>query len=154
MKLNKRGVSIFETLIAMAVILAVTVTAITIVSNFSRISGSMLSHSEALTSAENALEAFKYADSLGEFDSLMYRVSTGMFTKDTFDLPQKTEEGLYTRGYAIYTKGDGYYSVRIRVVYTYTSESGTALFSAEVTSASGVTIYSVDNYRKAVKPLG
>ena len=70
MKKNNRGVTILEVILAMAVIMVVSVTAIMIITQFSRISSTMLSRNEVITSAENALETFKFAKSQKDLNKL------------------------------------------------------------------------------------
>ena len=141
MKLNKKGVTIFEAVLAMIVITAVSVSAIIVISNFSRISGSMTSANASMTVAENALECFKVAKTFEEFRSLVNTASTKMFTAETW------ETGNAKRG--SFETSDSNYTVKITVIYP-SSGTGEAVFSAEVLNTRGYRIFSVNEYKKAV----
>lgn len=149
--MNKRGVTILEVILAMAVIMTVSVTAIMIITQFSRVSATMMSRNEVITLSENALETFKFAKSQKEFDQLINMTgSTRFFEKEAYiqqDL-NKDENGDYIapRGSATYTLEDPHYTARVQVVYT----PDTALFSVIVVNEHGVSVYSVVNYTKGV----
>lgn len=151
MKKNNRGVTILEVILAMAVIMVVSVTAIMIITQFSRISSTMLSRNEVITSAENALETFKFARSQKEFDQLMNMTGTNrFFERDAYNQQDLNRDGdgnyINPRGSATYSMQDAHYAVRIQVVYT----PDTALFSVNVMNEHGVSIYSIVNYAKGV----
>ncbi len=72
-RLNKRGLSIVEAIVAMAVIIGVSAAAISCIESFSITSANMNSKNEAVICVENALEVFKATNSYFEYRSIRGR---------------------------------------------------------------------------------
>lgn len=66
---NKRGISLAEAVIAMAVILIVSATATTLVTYFARISARMTQRNEATDITQNSFECFAFCDTKADFDA-------------------------------------------------------------------------------------
>ena len=66
---NKRGISLAEAVIAMAVILLVSAAATTLITLFARSSARMTQRNEATNITENCLECFVFCDSKVDFDA-------------------------------------------------------------------------------------
>ena len=134
----------------MAVVLAVSASAIICIDAFSKISARMVSRNEAVTTAENALEGFKFANSLPEFDSLVGTLSNRIIERDSFTNPSPGGDNI---GRAAYTFQNTYYSVSIYVVYNYDARTATCSISV-LDTEHGLFIFSVNNYTKAVVNYG
>ena len=98
--LGKKGISLAETIIAMAVVLIVSASATATVGYFASISNRMVQRNEATTIAENSMACFTYADNLTDFENLLAdKVAS-------FD-----KEG------SVYTYQGDHYTVQLTVVY-------------------------------------
>lgn len=68
---GKRGFSLVEVVVALAVIVTVSVAAMSFIKTSSIASDRELAYSEARIYASNALEIFKYAENTDEYDKLV-----------------------------------------------------------------------------------
>lgn len=130
---NKKGMTILETVIALAVIGIISFAAVGFINGFSKISVKTLDENNATLFAENALECFKFADSDNEFENAL---------KDIASI-SKREDGGY-----VYTSGA--YTVVVTATYPGMGESGVAEFACIVTNSDGKVLDSVDSYKKGV----
>ena len=111
---GKRGFSLVEVVVALAVIVTVSVAAMSFIKTSSIASDRELAYSEARIYASNALEIFKYAENTDEYDKLV---------KNKLTKPES-----------------GYVSVDI-VVKTENSES---TFTATATKQNGDTLFTLE----------
>ena len=130
---NKKGMTILETVVALAVIGIISFAAIGFINSFSRLSVKTADENKATLFAENALECFKFADSAVEFENAL---------KDVASIDER-EDGAY-----VYTAGS--YTVVVKANYPERGKSGTAEFGCTVTNADGQVLASVDSYKKGV----
>lgn len=73
---SKKGVTVAEAMVAMAIII-VSVTTIGLITRFSYLSANMMTRARVTNYVENSLEAFKFAENEDEFYVALYRtVST------------------------------------------------------------------------------
>lgn len=126
---RRRGATLAETVVAMAIIVTVSVTAMSLIAHFSTGSAKMQHRNEAVNIIEKAMECFKYADEQGEFDALL-RVAGGVSYEKTDGLVYKVQ-------------GEDY-SVEFRVSYG----PYMATFMAIARDSSNRTILSVPRYEK------
>ena len=139
-KLNKRGVTIAEAVVAMAVIIAVSAAAIACIEAFSKTSANMNGKNEAVILCENALEVFKGTDTYNS-----YRGIRGRFLKytpsgvsDYEDYPSLVVENYEIPG------------CTVQIDLKYNSEEQTASFSAVVRDTKNRKVFEIDEYKKAI----
>jgi len=124
---NRRGISLAEAVIAMAVILVVSAAATTLITHFAAVSARMMQRNEATNIVENTLECFKYCDNRTDF-----------------------EAEVSALGYAYGVAGDVYtlegndYVIRLEVGYG--AESAT--FAASVSDKKGRGILEIEPYTR------
>lgn len=128
----KKGISIMETVVSLAVIALISFTAIGFIGRFSTVNTKMIYETRARLSAENALECFKYADN----------------TEDFFTALSLTEQG-YEKSENIYTLND--YNYTVFVMVSYPDSEGKAYFECKVTDKDNKVIISIDSYSKEIK---
>ena len=133
---NKKGMTILETVVALAVIGIISFAAIGFINSFSRLSVKTADENKATLFAENALECFKFADSADEFENALNALNEVASI-------DKREDGAY-----VYTAGS--YTVVVTATYPGSGESGTAEFGCTVTNSDGQVLASVDSYKKGV----
>ena len=125
---NKRGFTLAEAVIAAAVVFLLSAAALTAVALFMRTTEARKRDDDALRTAENVLECFKYADSASEFEALV------------------GELGLTCAGGQI-ARADG----AIEAAYSFLS--GEARLTLRAYDGERV-LFSLDDYRKAVASGG
>lgn len=87
-KRNRRGVTIVETVIAMAIMTIVCYSALTVIKTSQTTAGEDGVYNQTRYRAQAALECFKFSDSLSEFESAVAYASfsggNGYYTYDTY----------------------------------------------------------------------
>jgi len=127
--LPRRGMGLAEVVVAMAIIVVVSVTAMSMIMRFSIVSGNMTQINEGINVVEKGMECFKFADNSADFIALVY-----LFIGAQVDV---SDQSLY-----VY-EGSGY-TVRMKVIYgTYS-----ATFLGTVTDAKGRMVLSIPRYEK------
>lgn len=109
---DKRGFSLVEVVVALAVIVTVSVAAMSFIKTSSIASDRELAYSEARLYASNALEIFKYAENETQYTELVEKKLTPL-------------------------DEDGYVSVKITVNYEATENT----FTATATKQNGDTLF-------------
>lgn len=109
---DKRGFSLVEVVVALAVIVTVSVAAMSFIKTSSIASDRELAYSEARLYASNALEIFKYAENKTQYTELVEKKLTPL-------------------------DEDGYVSVKITVNYEATENT----FTATATKQNGDTLF-------------
>ena len=124
---NRRGISIAEAVIAMAVILIVSATATTLVTYFARVSARMSQRNEATDITDNCFECFAFCDTRLDFDAHL--------------------EGL---GYTFAVDGDAYSLEGNDYIITMTIHFGdeAATFAADVHDKKGRSILEIPVYTR------
>ena len=123
-KSSKKGMTIIETVISLAVIAIVSFTAIGFIKRFSDVNAKMIYETDARLTVENALECFKYAEDETQF----------------FNALNLTRSGFVRQG-------GSYILVVIAVSFP---PEGAASFTCHATNSSGRVIVSVTSYTKEV----
>ena len=124
-----RGMGLAEVVVAMAIIVTVSVTAMSLVMRFSAVSGNMTQRNNGINLVEKGLECFKFADNQAHFEALVYNLISSDVT---------AEEGtLYV------FEGEGYL-VRMKVYYGPTS----ATFLATVRDSKDRLVLSIPRYER------
>ena len=126
---NQRGIGLAELVVAMAVIVAVSVTAMSMITRFSKLSTKMTKRNESISIAEKCMECFLYTDNKRDFDTWV-QVVVGV----DFDI---TEEVLYA--YEFYG-----YTITMKVNYYETY----ATFMANVKDENDRYIYKIPKYER------
>ena len=129
-KSSKKGMTIIETVISLAVIAIVSFTAIGFINRFSDVNAKMIYETDARLTVENALECFKYAEDETQF----------------FNALNLTRSGFVRQG-GSYILADYNYTVVIAVSFP---PEGAASFTCHATDSSGRVIVSVTSYTKEV----
>ena len=155
---RNRGVTIAEAIVAMAIILVVSGSAIVMINSYSTFSADMLVRTEALAMSENALECFKTSDSYEEFVGLLFSISDMPLDDPRHEVQTRTvpvdpdDPTLGTREEVVSEWGSfSYAGVGFTVNFRVTYEEGTARFSVYALDRNGQSILAVDNYMKAVR---
>ena len=138
-KLNKRGISIAEAVVAMAIIIAVSLAAITCIEAFSKTSANMNGKNEAVILCENALEVFKGTGSYSEYSTV--RQNFVNYTPESGEEP--AEEGKYEEKYTVT-------GCTVQIDLSYDSVNHTASFSAVLKDSKNHVVFNIDRYEKAV----
>lgn len=128
---KKSGMTVVETVIALAVIAIVSFTTIGFINRFTDVNAKMIYETDARLIAENALECFKHADSADEFAGVL-------------SLSGKS----FQRSDDVYSYSEYNFSVVVTAVYP--PAGGRAVFSCRVADSGGKVIISVDSYSKEV----
>ena len=136
-----------ECIIAMAIVVAVSAAAISIISHFASASAKMLIRNRAVTMAESTIECFKFAGDYNEFNRTIYMIQDAEYDCKLYD-ETKDEFDEYTYQYAYYYMQTYGYSVGLRVTYDYAN--GKARMDISVSDENYDEIYTLDNYVKAV----
>ena len=154
---RNRGVTIAEAMIAMAIILVVSGSAVVMINSYSTFSANMLARTEALAMSENALECFKTSDSYEEFVGLLFSISDmpiadPMHETQTVTVPvDEDDPSLGTREEVVSEWGSfSYAGVGFTVSFRVTYEEKSARFSVYALDRNGQPILTVENYTKAV----
>ena len=126
---NRRGLGLAEVIVAMAIIVVVSVTAMNLVMRFSAISGNMTQRNNGINIVEKGLECFKFADNQTHFEALIYN----FIGHDV-----EAEEGTI---YVV--EGEGY-TVRMKVHYGTQS----ATFLATVRDGKDRLVLSIPRYER------
>lgn len=129
-KKNKRGFTIVEAVVAMAVIAIVSAAATSTVRRTLTTTGNDFEYDRARVYTENALEAFKFSDNLEQFN--MYAVRDGF----SADSPIRDDENNL-RTYCSYHNNNNSYSITLSVSYP---QNGRPHFSATVYGGSKLLI--------------
>ena len=148
-KLNNRGVSMAECMIAMAIVVAVSAAAVSTITHFSKISAKMMIRNNAVTMAESTLECFKFAENYYEFNRSLYIIQDQEYDRKVYEETKDEETGEYTYQYAYYMMQAYGYSVVLRVTYDY--NNGTARIDINASDENFEELYSIDNFAKAVR---
>ena len=83
MRLGKKGVTLTEVVISLALIALIMSTVLTIVFNSIKVQAKMINRTEAQNFVADALECFKIADTKDEFEqALTYAVGDGSFVEN------------------------------------------------------------------------
>ena len=126
---SRRGLGLAEVIVAMAIIVVVSVTAMNLVMRFSAISGNMTQRNNGINVVEKGMECFKFADNQSHFEALLYNL---------VDTELKVEEGT------IYVFEGAGYTVRMKVYYGTTS----ATFLATVRDSKDRMVLSIPRYER------
>ena len=70
----RRGMGLAEVIVAMAIIVTVSVTAMSLVMRFSTVSGNMTQRNNGINVVEKGMECFKFATSQEHFNALVYNM--------------------------------------------------------------------------------
>lgn len=149
-KLNNRGVSIAEAVVAMAIIVIVSAAAMSCVEAFSRNSSNVEHKNNVIIAAENIVEIFKATDSYASYTA--YR--TAFLSAEPEPTPEPDPEaepepetpGVHTYSESYIISGN---TVTADFVYNESLKTGTV--TVVVTDSRGRTILSVDNYEKSIR---
>lgn len=173
-KMNNRGVTIAEAVVAMAVIVVVSMAAMTCVESFTRSSANVCARNEALVVSETALEVFKVTDFFGftshpddvvpddSYRKLMSELVSHDFGPTSIaknpnsvsvgDDTLLTTDQIVSR---VYKEHYSVYGCDIDITIEYrkdASNSGvtknTAIFSVEAKDNRGREILKIDSYEK------
>lgn len=68
---SRKGLSLVEVMVALAVIAIISAAALSLVVSSSRLDAKSVKTAKVMMAAENALECFRYADDTGEFKDLL-----------------------------------------------------------------------------------
>lgn len=68
---SRKGLSLVEVMVALAVIAIISAAALSLVVSSSRLDAKSVKTAKVMMAAENALECFRYADDTGEFKNLL-----------------------------------------------------------------------------------
>lgn len=129
-KTKKRGFTIVEAVVAMAVIAIVSAAATSTVRRTLTTTGNDFEYDRARVYTENALEAFKFSDNIEQFN--MYVVRDGF----SADAPLRDDENNL-RTYCSFHNHTNAYSIDINVSYP---ENGRPHFTATVYGGSKLLI--------------
>ncbi len=141
-KLNKRGVTIAEAVVAMAVIIAVSAAAITCIEAFSKTSANMNGKNEALIIAENALEVFKGTDDYSDYRRIRRDFVQTNPTVSDVPVDEKYPD-VVVENYEVS-------GCTVEIDLRYDSVTGRAFFSAVVKDAKKHTVLNIDSYEKVI----
>lgn len=170
-KMNNRGVTIAEAVVAMAVIVVVSMAAMTCVESFTRSSANVCARNEALVVSETALEVFKVTEFFGFTDpgesvpADSYRKLMSELVSDDFPTsieknPETDDDTTVTNEldepiqvYRVYKEHYSVYGcdIDIRIEYRQdlvNSDKSTAIFSVEAKDNRGREILKIDSYEK------
>ena len=136
---NKRGFSIVEAIVAMAVILVVSAAAITCVENFSKSSAVLNSKNEAIVVAEDALEIFKASRTYEEYCNL-WSIYLGRYYTKSYGL------GVVSGSVDDFPVGGSKVWIRVN----FNTNNGVAVFESTVKDNKGQTIMHIKNYEKGI----
>lgn len=126
---NRLGATLAEAVVAMAIIVTVSITAMGLITRFSTSSAKMVHRNEAVNITEKSMECFKYASEQAEFDTLLKNYANVDYSKQ--DASTYHIEGVD-------------YTVELRVIYT----TNSAMFMAIARDSNNRTIISVPRYEK------
>ena len=141
-KLNNRGVTIAEAVVAMAVIIAVSAAAIACIEAFSKTSANMNGKNEAVILCENALEVFKGTDTYSSYRDI--RGSFVKYTPESGGIPYNEDyPSVVVENYEIP-------GCTVQIDLKYNSEEQTASFSAVVRDTKNRKVFEIDEYKKAI----
>ena len=127
--LRRRGMGLAEVIVAMAIIVTVSVTAMSLVMRFSTVSGNMTQRNNGINIVEKGMECFKFADNQAHFEALLYN----LIDKDV----TPTDGTIYV------FEGEGYV-VRMKVYYGTKS----ATFLATVRDSKDRLVLSIPRYER------
>lgn len=171
-KMNNRGVTIAEAVVAMAVIVVVSMAAMTCVESFTRSSANVCARNEALVVSETALEVFKVTDFFGFTSHIEDTVPADSYRKLMDDLvshdfgPTSIEKVgdtlLYTDQIVshVYKEHYSVYGCDIDITIEYRKDASssdvtknTAIFSVEAKDNRGREILKIDSYEKPLTDI-
>ena len=125
--MSRRGMGLAEVVVAMAIIVTVSVTAMSLIMRFSAISGNMTKRNGGINLVEKGMECFKFAQNQAQFDALV----TVMIDADV----TMESSTLYV------FEGEGY-TVRMKVFYS----NDSATFLATVRDDKDRLVLSIPRY--------
>lgn len=133
MKLNsknrsRKGFSILEAVIAIAVISIITVAAITMVTQSIKVERNNIRDAEIKTYSENAIECFRFANDREEFFSLIKKTASFVDENEDGTLGENERIELKKSDYTIAITVDLLYN---NMMITAINSSGTEIFSLD-----------------------